>query len=116
MCVCVQVQKHACVGMCWAVLVLIFKAQWLRGEDDTRWLTIEADRKNVGEGRREKRIWHLEHWSMEEHSDLPRLGHYLNSTQLSDNVVESLLQVSQVQSGVMWPSLDSLNGANAADL
>lgn len=33
---------------------------------------------------------------MEEHSDLPRLTHYLNGTQLSDNVVESLPQVSQV--------------------
>lgn len=34
---------------------------------------------------------------MEERSDLPRLTHYLSGTQLSDNVVESLLQVSQVQ-------------------
>lgn len=33
---------------------------------------------------------------MEEHSDLPRLTHYLSGIQLSDNVVESLPQVSQV--------------------
>lgn len=32
----------------------------------------------------------------EEHSDLPRFTHHLSGTQLSDNVVESLPQVSQV--------------------
>lgn len=79
--------------------------RWLHSEDDVRRLTIEAERnahflhqkENVGEGKREETIWHIEHESMEEHFDLPRLAHYLGGTGLRDNVVESLLQVSQVQ-------------------
>lgn len=71
---------------------------------DVRPLTIEADssahflrqREDVGEGRREgfgtsdARVW-------KSTRDLPRSAQDLGSTQLSDNVAESLLQVSQVQ-------------------
>lgn len=98
-------RTHACVGMCRAAFGPRWKTAAQRGRCEAvnnrsrkeRSFSLAKGKTWAREGGREDGIWHNEHKSMEEHSDLPRLAHRFSGTRLSGNVVDSLPQGFSVQ-------------------